>query len=69
MSSRVAASLLHAAGLDELITTTLADYEELAATLAEDSEKLYAMRRHLENTRENSALFDTARWVRNLYVH
>ena len=66
MASRVAASLLHAAGLDALVTTSLASYEELAATLAEDQEKLYGMRQHLENTRDNSALFDTARWVRNL---
>jgi protein O-GlcNAc transferase len=66
MASRVAASLLHAAGLDELITSSYEQYEELAALLAEDPEKLYAMRRHLENTRDNSALFDTARWVRNL---
>ena len=66
MASRVAASMLHAAGLDELITSTHEAYEELAVTLAEDQERLFSMRKHLENTRENSAAFDTARWVRNL---
>ena len=33
--------------------------------LAEDSERLYSMRQHLEQTRLTSALFDTGRWVTN----
>lgn len=65
MASRVAASILHAAGLDELITSSAAEYEELAVALATDPDRLYAMRRHLESTRETSAAFDTARWVKN----
>ena len=66
MVSRVSASLLKAIGLDELITSSLEEYEQLAVSLAEDSEKLFAMRRHIENNRETCALFDTTRWVRNL---
>lgn len=66
MASRVAGSILHAAGLDELICEDLATYEEKAVELATDSEKLFAYRRHLEDSRENSALFDTTRWVKNL---
>lgn len=30
-------------------------------SLAEDSDRLYTMRQHLENTRSTSALFDTTR--------
>jgi protein O-GlcNAc transferase len=66
MASRVAASLLGAAGLDELIKTSHNEYEELAVQLALDSERLYTMRRHLEENRDKCAVFDTTRWVRNL---
>ncbi len=43
----------------------LIEYEELAVALAEDTDRLYAMRQHLEQTRATSAAFDTARWVKN----
>ena len=66
MATRVGASLLKAAGLDELITTSYTEYEELASALASDTERLYAMRKHLENTRDTCPLFDTARWVGNM---
>ena len=66
MATRVGASLLRAAGLEELVTSTYAQYEELAVALAEDSDRLYAMRRHLEDSRDTSAAFDTARWVGNM---
>jgi predicted O-linked N-acetylglucosamine transferase (SPINDLY family) len=65
-ATRVAASLLKAAGLEELITTSYAAYEDLAVALVEDQERLYSMRRHLEDTRDNSPAFDTARWVMNM---
>jgi protein O-GlcNAc transferase len=65
MSTRVGASLLRAAGLEELVTSSYLQYEELAVSLAEDTDRLYAMRRHLEDSRSSSAAFDTARWVRN----
>jgi protein O-GlcNAc transferase len=66
MATRVAGSILHAAGLDDLICEDLATYEEKAVELALDSEKLYSYRRHLEDSREQSPLFDTLRWVQNL---
>ncbi len=66
MASRVGASLLSAAGLPQLITSSFADYEELAVSLAVDSDRLYEMRRHLETVRDNCAAFDTQRWVRNM---
>jgi protein O-GlcNAc transferase len=65
MASRVAASILKAAGLPQLVTTSFADYEELAVGLALDPEQLFGYRRHLETTRDNSAAFDTKRWVKN----
>jgi hypothetical protein len=41
------------------------EYEELAVSLALDSDRLYSMRQHLEQTRTTSALFDTMRWISN----
>ncbi len=66
MVSRASASILHSIGLDELITSSYAQYEELAVTLAQDSERLFSMRRHIEAVRENCAAYDTARFVHNL---
>jgi protein O-GlcNAc transferase len=66
MASRIASSLLSAAGMDELICSSYAEYEELAVTLALDVDKLYQLRRRLEGSRSNSAAFDTARYVKNL---
>merc|ERR1712070_1312086 len=64
MASRVGASLLSAANLSELITHTPEEYEELAVTLALDMDKLWELRKRLEDNRETCPLFDTARWVR-----
>jgi protein O-GlcNAc transferase len=66
MAARVCASLLKSCGLEELIVPSLAEYEELACTLATDTDKLYEMRSHLEKARTNCAAFDTARWVKNI---
>jgi predicted O-linked N-acetylglucosamine transferase (SPINDLY family) len=53
---RVAASLLDAAGLPELVTESQQDYEALAVHLATDHAALDAVKRKLTR---NSALFDT----------
>jgi predicted O-linked N-acetylglucosamine transferase (SPINDLY family) len=63
---RVAASLLYAIGLPELVTATLAEYEELARTLARDPERLAAIKAKLMQNRETHPLFDTARYTRDL---
>lgn len=63
---RVAASLLRAIGLTELITTTLADYEALALALARDPDRLADIRAKLARNRETQPLFDTARITRDL---
>jgi predicted O-linked N-acetylglucosamine transferase (SPINDLY family) len=56
---RVATSMLAAVGLSELITETLAQYENLAIQLASDPTALAALRRKLEAHRLDRPLFDT----------
>jgi predicted O-linked N-acetylglucosamine transferase (SPINDLY family) len=65
-AGRVAASLLHAAGLPEMVTNSLADYEALALRLARDPAALRAIRAKLKQNRDSCPLFDTARITRNL---
>jgi len=64
--SRVAASLLYAAGLPELVTTSLAQYEDAARSLATEPARLAALKTKLERQRHTSPLFDTARMTRDL---
>jgi protein O-GlcNAc transferase len=61
MATRVAASLLEATGLPELVTDSREAYEEMAVELAMDPEKLFQLRRRLEDSRETCPLFDTVR--------
>jgi len=56
---RVAASLLQAIGLPELITTTSEAYRQLAIELASDSQKLAAIKYKLASHRLVKALFNT----------
>jgi predicted O-linked N-acetylglucosamine transferase (SPINDLY family) len=63
---RVAASVLAAAGLPELATRTEADYEALALDLALHPHKLARAKQHLRDYRTTCALFDTARFARNI---
>ena len=63
--SRVAGSLLHAVGLPELVTTSLADYEALASALARDPAEMQRLRRTLDANRRTAPLFDAARYTRN----
>lgn len=65
-ASRVAASLLTAAGLPELITTSAHDYEQLALRLYRDRNMLAALRGKLAANRLTCALFDTERYTRDL---
>jgi len=58
---RVAASLLNAVGMPELITTSLAHYEQLALELARAPERLLAMRQKLLTNQLDFPLFDLAR--------
>ncbi len=65
-ASRVAASLLHALGLPELITRSLADYQDAALRLARNAGLLSSLRERLEAGREESQLFNGDRFARNL---
>lgn len=64
-AGRVGASLLRAAGLPELVTESLPDYEALAIKIARDPALLGALKAKLAH-RETLPLFDTARFTRNL---
>ena len=66
MAARMAGSLLHAAGLPELVTASPADYEATAHALAREPARLAALRARLERDRDTCALFDTARFCRGL---
>ena len=63
---RVAASLLHAIGLPELVTGSLADYEARALALARDGGALTAIRAKLARNRNTHPLFDTDRYRRHV---
>jgi predicted O-linked N-acetylglucosamine transferase (SPINDLY family) len=61
-AGRVASSLLAAAGLPELITATLADYEALALRLAHDQPLLASFKHRLDREAVRAALFDAERF-------
>jgi protein O-GlcNAc transferase len=63
---RMAASMLHAAGLPELVAANLTDYVALAAALARDPTPLQSLRHTLEQSRLSQPLFDTDRFRRHL---
>jgi len=64
--SRTTASILHAAGLPELVASSLAGYEALALSLARDPGRLDALRRKLAANRTTAPLFDGARYRRHV---
>jgi predicted O-linked N-acetylglucosamine transferase (SPINDLY family) len=65
-AGRVAASLLHAVGLPDLVTQSGKDYEAKAFTLATDRAALAAVRERLQHNRDRYPLFDTYRFTRYL---
>jgi predicted O-linked N-acetylglucosamine transferase (SPINDLY family) len=65
-AGRVAASLLLAIGLPDLITHTAEEYEELAFRLATDRELLDSVKQRLVRNRATSSLFDTVDFTRKL---
>lgn len=64
--SRVGSSLLHAVGLPELVTDSLAGYEALALRLATEPQTLRALRDRLSRQLPTSSLYDTPRYTRHL---
>jgi predicted O-linked N-acetylglucosamine transferase (SPINDLY family) len=65
-AGRVAASLLHALGLPELVVRSLADYEAKAVSVATDAAALADLKTKLARQREIAPLFDTVRFTQNL---
>ena len=65
-SSRVAASLLHAIGLPELVTDSPEAYETLALGLAREPTRLQAIRAKLAEQKLTCPLFDTNTLVRDV---
>lgn len=65
-AARVAASLLTAAGLTELVTENLLDYENLALTLASQPQRLQSLKQRLQQHKAQSPLFDTPTVARNI---
>jgi len=65
-AGRVASSLVRAAGIPELVTSSLEDYEALAMRLASDPALLASVREKLAVHRPIAPLFDTLLYTRHL---
>jgi len=65
-ASRMAASLLNAVGLPELVTCTQEEYEALAIELALNSKKLAGIKLKLAQNRLSAPLFDAPLFTKNL---
>ena len=71
-AGRVAASLLNAIGLPELISTSSQAYESMAIEIAQNPEKLGTLKQKLANNRMTTPLFDTPQFTKDLertYAH
>ena len=58
--------MLRSIGVPELVTHSLAEYEEMALGLACDTDRLGAIRRKIQENVPGSALFDAQRFCRNI---
>lgn len=65
-AGRVAASLLQAVGLTELVVHTVADYEALAVALAGDPARLTAVREKLRAQKMQAPLFNAREFARGI---
>ena len=65
-ASRMAASVINAVNLPELITTTQEQYESLAIELATNPEKLKIIKDKLVNNLPTAPLYDTPLFTRHL---
>ena len=65
-AGRTAGAMLVAAGLPELVTVSLEEYERLAIRLTQEVDLLADIRKRLAGARSNAALFDPERAVREL---
>lgn len=65
-AGRVAASILNAANLPELVTPSIEKYEARALQLATDADALNLIKQKLAQNRHSAPLFDTALFASNL---
>jgi len=65
-AGRVASSLLVAIDLPELITSSFAQYENLAVQLAQEPQRLAQIKEKLQRNRASTPLFDTRSFAANL---
>ncbi len=65
-ASRVAASLLKAIDVPELITSSQEEYEQLAIELASDSKKLRTIKNKIIQGIKSSSLFNTEEFAKNI---
>ena len=65
-ASRVAASLLNAIEMPELITSSLTEYEELAVALGNDNQRVLALKQKLELNKLTTPLFDSTLFTKNI---
>lgn len=65
-AARVSASILTAAGLSDLVTRSLLDYERLAGQLGTRPALLAAIRERVARARDESPLFDSTAFTRDL---
>jgi protein O-GlcNAc transferase len=63
---RMAGSMLHAIGLPELVTNSLAEYEARALQLAREPARLAELRSRLADNRSRMQLFDMARYTSDI---
>jgi predicted O-linked N-acetylglucosamine transferase (SPINDLY family) len=65
-AGRVAASLLHAVGLGDLVTSSLEEYEALALNLARDEPLRASLKCRIAKNRLHYPLFDSPRFCRRI---
>lgn len=66
LPGRVAAGILKALDVSELITESLKEYEDRAVELATHPEKLSAIKAKIKNNRYTTPLFNTAQYTKHL---
>jgi predicted O-linked N-acetylglucosamine transferase (SPINDLY family) len=62
----MAASMLGAIGLPDLVTSSISEYEALARKLATDPALMASFRARLKRNRATHPLFDTERFTRHI---
>ena len=65
-ASRVAASLLNAIEMPELITSSLQEYEKLAIALGNDPQRVQALKQKLQHNKLTTPLFDSSLFTENI---